>query len=137
MIGHIGWAMMVQYLKISPLILQAVNMSCIGVSCIVFPLCTTRNEFIITSMVYGFFDSTIDVLTPLTIVQVFGVKLLKDVWAMVMLAKTFGSVGGSPIAGSFYDITKQYYTSFYAAGAFNLTGAFVCVVVIWLLFRTR
>ena len=137
MIGKIVWSIIVQYLGICPLILTAVCMTCLAIGCFVFTFCTTYYEFIIMAMVHGFFNSAIDVLAPLTIVQIFSVKLLKDCFAMVMLAKTFGSVGGSPIAGCFYDITKQYYASFYAAGSFNLTAAFVCIVVIWLQYRKR
>ena len=83
-------------------------------------------------MGYGISLSALDVLSPLILIQMFGVGALKDSFAMMMLAKVLSSVWGSPMAGALYDLTGYYSAAFYTAGGLNIIGFILCIIVMWL-----
>lgn len=132
MIGKTVCGILAHYVKNSCLLLSAISMALLGIGCIGYVFCSVYLEFVAVSMGYGICLSALDILAPLILIQNFGIDMLKDSFAMVMLAKVVASVWGSPIAGALHDLTNDYSAAFYTAGAFNITGSILCIIVMWL-----
>ena len=129
MAGKILTGLLVQYAKISPTILSAASIGILGICCIGFTFCSIYEHFVILTAAYGLMLSSVDLFTPLILIEIFGEEKLKDSFALVMLAKMFSPIWGPPIGGALKDWTGKYNFAFYAAGTFQLIASFFNILM--------
>ena len=129
MAGKILTGLLVQYLTISPTILSAASIGLLGVGCIGFTFCSTYTQFAIVTATYGVMLSSMDVLTPLILIEIFGDGKLKESFGLVMVAKFIPIIWGPPIGGALKDWSGKYNFAFYASGTFQLMGSLLNMLV--------
>ena len=129
MAGKLLTGLLLQYSKTSPIIFSAVSMVLLGSGCLGLTFCLTYKHFVIVTALYGLFLSSMDVLLPLILIDMFGKDKLKDAYGLVMVGKMFSPMWGPPIGGAFKDWTGKYSVAFYASGTFQFIGAFFNVLV--------
>ena len=123
MLGKVFTGAFMQYAKASPIICSAISLLLLAGGCFGLSVCTTYEEFIGVTFVYGLFLASIDVYIPLILINMFGNGNLKDSYGLIMLAKVLTPLWGPPAAGAVKDWTGKYSTSFYAAGACHFCAA--------------
>ena len=128
-IGKFLTGLIVQFLKISPIILSFVCMLLLGCCSISLTFCSTYEEFAIASAAYGLMLASVTVFIPLILIEVFGDKNLSEAYGLLMFVKMFFVLWGPPIVGAIIDHTGLYKAAFYASGSFQLLGGIVSSLV--------
>ena len=127
--GKILTGLILQYAKISPLILSAISIGILGICCIGFTFCSIYEHFIILTAAYGLMLSSVDLFAPLILIEIFGEEKLKDAFGLIMIAKMFSPIWGPPIGGALKDWGGKYNFAFYAAGTFQLISSFFNILM--------
>ena len=129
MVGKVLTGLLLQCAKISPTILSAISIGGIGICCIGFTFCSIYEHFVILTAVYGLILSSVDLFTPLILIEIFGDEKLKETFGLVMIGKMFSPIWGPPIGGALKDWTGKYNFAFYAAGTFQLIASFFNILM--------
>ena len=129
MAGKLLTGLLLQCAKISPTILSAISIGGIGICCIGFTFCSIYGHFVILTALYGLILSSVDLFTPLILIEIFGDEKLKEAFGLVMIGKMFSPIWGPPIGGALKDWTGKYNFAFYAAGTFQLIASFFNIIM--------
>ena len=95
-----------------------------GVTLIVVPFCKSYVEFMVVSILFGFFSAALQ-MNPVIMVDLLGVENLSLALGYVMIFRGVGVFSGPPIAGLGYDGTKSYDVPFYVAGGLIVLSSLV------------
>lgn len=127
--GKVFTGLILQWLKMSPILFSAITLVLLGTSCIGFTFCMTYGHFVGVTAAYGVMLSSADVCLPLILIELLGEEKLKDGFGLIMVCKMFSPIWGPPIGGALKDWTDHYNLAFYASGSFQLIGAFFNILV--------
>ena len=120
--GKVFTGMVIQWLKMSPILYSAITLLLLGCSCIGFTFCITYGHFVAVTSAYGILLSSCDVCLPLILIELLGEDKLKDGFSLIMVCKMFSPIWGPPIGGALKDWNGHYNLAFYASGGFQLIG---------------
>jgi len=95
-----------------------------GVTLIAVPFCKSYVEFMIASILFGFFSAALQ-MNPVIMVDLLGVENLSLALGYVMIFRGIGVFSGPPTAGLVYDGTNSYDIPFYLAGGFIVLSSLV------------
>ena len=118
--------------KNTALILPIVCLVAASISCACFPFCTQYTTFVILGLIYGLVIGPVCTLAPESLIEMFGIDLLKDSFGLMMIAYGIGSAIGSPIGGVIYSIEMNYNNVFYFCGITYLIASIICCFVLCL-----
>ena len=121
-IGKFLTGIIVQFMKISPIILSFACMLLLGCCSISLTFCSTYAEFAIASAAYGLMLASVTVFIPLILIEFFGDENLSEAYGLLMFVKMFFVLWGPPIVGTIIDYTGIYKAAFYTSGSFQLLG---------------
>ena len=125
-------ALILRYFKTNPIVFSSISMTLLGVCCVLYPFCSTYKYYVLVTAVYGIVLSSVDMLIPFIILNLFDAKRLDDGFGLVMLTKALIPLWGSPIAGALRDWTGNYDLAFYTASCFLFIGGLINIIVYWL-----
>ena len=112
-----------------PIIISSISMVLLGACSIVYPFCSTFQNYVIVTVFYGLVLSPIEMLIPFTVDKIVGENGFKDAYGLIMLTKSISLIWGPPIAGALHDWNGVYDIAFYASGCFQLAGGFFNILV--------
>jgi len=92
---------------------------------LVIPFCPNYVTMILVSLFFGLFISAYISLTSIILVDLLGLDKLTNAFGLLILFRGAASIVGAPLAGSLYDSTGSYDTSFFIAGALILIAALI------------
>uniref|UniRef100_A0A0N5BSL4 MFS domain-containing protein n=1 Tax=Strongyloides papillosus TaxID=174720 RepID=A0A0N5BSL4_STREA len=113
--------------------LNLTNISLIGSGGLLFAvpfICTTYYNSAILWGVYGFVSAPYICLTSIVLADLLGVEKLSNSFGLLTVARGIACIIGTPVAGFFYDLTKDYAICFYIGGGFFvLAGIVSCLIL--------
>ena len=128
--GKVFTGLILQWLKMSPVLFSAITLVLLASSCIGLTFCMTYGHFVGVTAAYGVMLSSVDVCLPLILIELLGDGKLKDGFSLIMVCKMFSPIWGPPIGGALKDWTDHYNLAFYASGSFQLIAAFFNILVL-------
>ena len=124
--------------KKNSVLVSAIILLCLASTSIGLAFCSTYEEFIGVTIVYGLCNASIDVYLIHILIEIYGVNdEFQDAYALVMLAKMPSPLWGPPIAGALHDFFGAYYISFYACGTFQYVAAVSNFLVFLIHYRKK
>ena len=128
-IGKLLSGIIVQFLRISPIILYSLCMFVLGCCSIGLTFCLTYEQFAIITGSYGLVLASFGIFKPLILIEFFGGEKLGDANGLLLLINMFFVLWGPPIVGLIIDHTGIYRAAFYLSGSVQLIGAIVNIFV--------
>lgn len=113
--------------------LNLTNISLIGSGAILFTvpfICTTYYNSAILWGVYGFVSAPYICLTSIVLADLLGVEKLSNSFGLLTVARGIACIIGTPVAGFFYDLTKDYGICFYIGGTFFILAGIVSCLIL-------
>ena len=129
-------ALILRYFKPNPILLSSITMTLLGACYVLYPLCSTYKCYVAVTLIYGISISSIDMLIPFIILNLFDAKRLDEGFGLIMLTKALFPLWGSPISGALRDWTGNYDLAFYTAGCALFIGGFINVMIYFLPSKT-
>ena len=121
--------LILRYLKPNPILFSSMTMILLGTCYVSYPLCSTYKCYVAVTSVYGLVISSVDMLIPFIVLDLFDAEKLDEGFGLVMLTKALIPLWGSPISGALRDWTGNYDLSFYTAGCALFIGGCINVIV--------
>ena len=125
-------ALILRYLKPNPILFSSMTMILLGTCYVLYPNCSTYKCYVVVTSVYGLVLSSVGMLIPFVILNLFDAERLDDGYGLVMLTKALIQLWGSPISGALRDWTGNYNLAFYTAGCSLFIGGFINAIVFWI-----
>uniref|UniRef100_A0A0N4ZMY1 MFS domain-containing protein n=1 Tax=Parastrongyloides trichosuri TaxID=131310 RepID=A0A0N4ZMY1_PARTI len=113
--------------------LNLTNISLIGSGSLLFAvpfICTTYMNSAILWGIYGFVSAPYICLTSIVLADMLGVEKLSNSFGLLVVARGIACIIGTPVAGFFYDLTKDYAVCFYIGGVFFILAGIVSCLII-------
>uniref|UniRef100_A0A0K2T9N2 Monocarboxylate transporter 12like [Nasonia vitripennis] n=1 Tax=Lepeophtheirus salmonis TaxID=72036 RepID=A0A0K2T9N2_LEPSM len=121
--GRILLGFMTDFHWVNSLILSNISLLLSGFCILVFPLCSSYRDFLITSLSLGFSLSGFLSLISIVLADIFGIESLTSTFGSLVLFRGIATILGPPLAGAVYDIFGQYNPAFMMAGSFFILAA--------------
>jgi len=113
---------------IDPIMINNVALIVGGIFTIILPIyLTTYMLLIFYGIVFGFSIACFAALRTIMTTELFGMQRCIDAFGLLLLIQGIATMIGGPIAGWFFDITKSYNCSFYAAGVVIALSGILCI----------
>ena len=112
------------------------TMILLGTYYVLYPLCSNYNCYVVVTSVYGLVVSSVNMLIPFIILNLFDAERLDEGFGLVMLTKALIALWGSPISGALHDWTGNYDLAFYTAGCALFIGGLINVIIYWIPSKT-
>ena len=88
-------------------------------------------HFVVCFFIYGVALCYIVVLTPISLIDLFGIDSLKVSYSVIMAAKGIASLIGPPMVGWFEVLEGSYDFPFIVVGGFFFLGGIMAFVTLW------
>uniref|UniRef100_A0AC35TIN0 MFS domain-containing protein n=1 Tax=Rhabditophanes sp. KR3021 TaxID=114890 RepID=A0AC35TIN0_9BILA len=114
--------------------LNLTNLSLISAAalmCLVPTVCVDYITNVGLWAVYGFCSAPFICLTSIVLADHLGVEKLSNSFGLLVVARGIACILGTPVAGFFYDLTKDYSVCFYIGGAFFFFAGLVSIGILF------
>ncbi|XP_065179439.1 monocarboxylate transporter 12-B-like [Sycon ciliatum] len=106
--GGLSAGLTVQYLPVSPILMQGVISTAVGLSCCLSALVNTVDGFRYFITLYGFLISAVNALGPLALLEIVKKEEVPHAVGQMLLPAAISVLCGPPAAGWLYDISGSY-----------------------------
>ncbi|XP_023245300.1 uncharacterized protein LOC106637588 isoform X2 [Copidosoma floridanum] len=127
-IGRVLCGYIADFESVDSLLLNNVCLIVATISVAATPLCSTTLHYMVMSTFFGFAISGYISLTSIILVDLLGLDKLTNAFGLLIMFRGVAAIGGPPVAGNLYDLTKDYGITFYVAGCFFLISTITSFV---------
>ena len=131
-VGAILSGICANYLKNNLIQLNLICMIGLGASCVGMAFSSVYWHFVVCFFIHGIFNRKYIVLTPISLIEMFGVESLHASFSVIMACSGIASLIGLPMFGWFKELKGTYDFVFIVAGGFHVLGGTLALILLWL-----
>jgi len=125
-IGRIICGAVADHPKVSVLLLNNIALTLCGVVTILTPFMPSYEMLVVYACLFGFSIAGIVSIRSILLVELLGLDKLTNSFGLMLPFTGVSACVGGPLAGMFYDATKDFDASFYLAGSVVLLSGLLC-----------
>ncbi|XP_065568498.1 monocarboxylate transporter 5-like isoform X2 [Artemia franciscana] len=125
-VGRVGCGALADHPKVDSLLVTNVALTIGGIVTIMCPIMSTYTLLMIYAVLFGVSIAAFASLRSILLVELLGLEKLTNAFGLLLLFSGIAATAGGPIAGKFYDATRDYDASFYFSGVLLLLSGVIC-----------
>lgn len=125
-IGRVICGAIADHPKVSVLFLNNAALTSCGLLTILSPFLPSYEMLMVYAALFGLTIAGVVSIRSILLVELLGLERLTNSFGLILPFTGISSCVGGPLAGKFYDVTKDYDASFYLAGGMILLSGVMC-----------
>jgi len=125
-VGRVACGALSDHPKVNVLFVNNVALTVGGIVTMLTPLFPSYNMLMVYACIFGLAIACFASLRSILVIELLGLENLTNAFGLTLLFTGISATLGGPLAGMFYDATKNYDYSFYLSGAMILLSAVIC-----------
>ena len=124
--GNIGSGFLGDLKILTPACLISLSLFGTGICYVLLAFCNTTESYLIMCIMWGLVNCPFIVLTPILLVDLFGLEKLNSTYGIILLSRGIASCIGPPIISVLFVVTQHYSTELYVSAGCFVMSSIVC-----------
>lgn len=125
-VGRVACGALSDHPKVNVLFVNNFALTVGGLVTMLTPLFPSYNMLMVYSAIFGLAIACFASLRSIMVIEFLGLENLTNAFGLTLLFTGISATLGGPLAGMFYDATKNYDYSFFLSGSMILLSAILC-----------
>jgi len=125
-IGRVACGALSDHPKVNVLLVNNLALTVGGLVTMLTPMFPSYNMLMVYAAIFGLAIACFASLRSIIVIEFLGLENLTNAFGLTLLFTGISATLGGPLAGMFYDATKNYDYSFFLSGSMILLSAILC-----------